>query len=410
MNRITQLLFIVLTLLPVTVMGQDTKNYLVGAVPEVDGKVVFSRHIEIPGKTKDQIYDVVLGWMQDWMKKNDNNSRVVYTDRDKGIIAGTGEEYIVFTSTSLSLDRTVVNYQLTATIQAGKCSLEMEKIKFTYNEKEKYTAEEWISDEVALNKARTKMVRGLVKFRTKTVDFADNMFDNAQLAMAKAFTVPVAPVVVATSPNVTSSLVVAVPSVPVATVSVKPDVSTIPAEVKPVITHSPTSEMEGYKSIAPDRIPGNIIKMLTDDWMLITAGTSDKFNMMTASWGGLGTLYGKPIAICFINPARYTYQLMETSDTYTFTFYTEAYRDALNYCGSHSGRNEDKVKGSGLTPVTTPSGSKAFSEAWMIIECRKLVSQSLTPEAIANPEIKGEWAGKAMHKMYIGEIINVWVK
>jgi hypothetical protein len=68
------------------------------------------------------------------------------------------------------------------------------------------------------------------------------------------------------------------------------------------------------------------------------------------------------------------------------------------------------VKGSGLTPITTPSGSKAFSEAWLIIECRKMVGQSLRHDDLFDEKVKNEWAGKQLHKMYIGEIINVWVK
>ena len=73
-------------------------------------------------------------------------------------------------------------------------------------------------------------------------------------------------------------------------------------------------------------------------------------------------------------------------------------------------KDADKVKESGLTPITTPSGSKAFSEAWMIIECRKMISQSITPEAIFDEQLKEKWAGKQLHKVYIGEIVNVWVK
>ena len=73
-------------------------------------------------------------------------------------------------------------------------------------------------------------------------------------------------------------------------------------------------------------------------------------------------------------------------------------------------KDKNKVKEAGLTPITTPSGSKAFSEAWMIIECRKMVSQTINIDGIADPELRKQWAGKAMHKMFIGEILNVWVK
>jgi flavin reductase (DIM6/NTAB) family NADH-FMN oxidoreductase RutF len=176
------------------------------------------------------------------------------------------------------------------------------------------------------------------------------------------------------------------------------------------VPENQSSGMEGYRKIAPDKIPGNVMKMISQDWMLITAGNREKFNMMTASWGGFGILYNKPVAICFINPARYTYSIIEGSDTFTLTFYTEAYRDALQYCGTKSGRDEDKVKGSGLTPMETQNGAMAFSQAWMVVECRKMLSQSLSPDAIADPAERAKRAAQPMHKMYIGEILNVWVK
>jgi len=421
-----------LACLPTLLLAQDSK-YLAGAVPEVDGKVVFGRDFDLSGAQQDAIYERMLEWATKRMEQNNNVSRIVYSDKAAGSIAAMGQEYIVFSSSALSLDRTIINYQLTITCQPGKCKVEVEKIRYVYQEKEKYNAEEWITDEVALNKAKTKIVRGLSKFRIKTVDFVDDIFDSAQAALGIA---KAAPVVVVEAPvsqtqigtplagtqaaqsTTTQSATVATstPVVVAAPVVSVPVVTSTPAvTTAPVVSNTPGSTvastpLTGYKQIAPDKIPGNIIKMLSEDWMLITAGTKDKFNMMTASWGGLGVLYGKPVMTCYINPTRYTYQLMEKNDTYTLTFYTEAYRDALQYCGTNSGRNADKVKGSGLSPITTPDGSQAFSEAWLIIECRKLVSQSLTPEALSNDELKEQWAGKQLHKMYIGEIINVWVK
>ncbi|WP_071145368.1 DUF4468 domain-containing protein [Bacteroides ihuae] len=401
MNKLTHLLVVLfLVCLPAAVQAQEDEdeqvnstNYLVGAVPEKEGRVVFSEEYDLPGMSKQQVFDKMLEWMQKRLLKNKNTSRVVYTDKERGMIAGMGEEYIVFKSGALSLDRTLVNYQLTATCLPGKCLLDIEKIRYTYQEKEKYTAEEWITDKYALNKDKTKLVRGLSKFRMKTVDFVNEIFEHAQKAMG-----------VAPAAQAASAATVAVSA------TTRPDVSSIPAITTNQEATKSVANLAGYKQIAPNKIPGNIIKMLSQDWMLITAGSNEKFNMMTASWGGLGVLYDKPVTFCFINPTRYTYQLMETNDTYTLTFYTEAYREALNYCGNNSGKDGDKVKGAGLTPITTPDGSKAFSEAWLIIECRKLVSQSLTPEAVSDKKIKEQWAGKQMHKMYIGEIINVWVK
>ncbi len=419
MKKQAYLLTALLAIMPIVLQAQDDSKYLAGAVPEEDGKIVFRKEFDLTGASQDAIYDRIYSWMDERLKQNENNSRIAYSDKEKGVIAGVGEEYIVFKSSALSLDRTIVDYQLSAYATPGNLKLEVERIKYTYGE-EKPTAEEYISDKNALNKSKTKLVRGLAKFRTKTVDFVDELFASAQAALgiAQAPTVvvqqpAVAPPLVTTQPVTTSPQITTVPPDAVITQPAQnPSVTlvTVPRANPYTPTSASSDVLDGYRQISADKIPGNIIKMLGENWMLITAGDKEQFNMMTASWGGIGRLYEKPVAICFINPTRYTYQLMEKNDTYTLTFYTEAYRDALQFNGTNSGRNIDKVKGSGLTPVTTPAGSQAFTEAWMIIECRKLVSQSLTPEAVSDDKIKEEYAGKQLHKMYIGEIINVWVK
>ena len=390
-------LLIILSLIPLFVFGQeDDSKYLTGAVPVVDGKVVFSKEISVPGLSQDQIYDIMLKWGESRFKTDKGNwGRVLYTNKEKGQIACKGEEYIVFAAKALSLDRTKANFRLAIFCFPGKCEIEISSIYYIYPEdnKERLTAEDWITDENALNKDKTKLARGFGKFRIKTVDLVENLFSEAQKALGVTTMNTAAPVATATP-------VVSAP--PVA-----PNVANIPAATETVAA---TGTMQGYKRIDADRIPGNIIKQLSENWSLITAGDDNKFNMMTASWGGLGFLYNKPVAFCFINPARYTYQLMENGDTYTISFYTETYRDALQYCGSNSGKDADKVKGSGLTPITTPMGSKAFSEAWMIIECKKMVSQNISQKGMADETLKKNWEGKPTHMMYIGEIVNVWVK
>ena len=172
MNKFTILFLTLFLALPIAMKAdsakekKDDSRYLVGAVPEVDGKVIFSKEFQIPGMSQAQIYDTVMKWMTERLKENQNvDSRVVYADEDKGTIAGIGEEWIVFSSSALSLDRTLINYQITVTCKPGNCLVELEKIRFTYRDTEKYKAEEWITDKYALNKTKTKLVRGLAKWR-----------------------------------------------------------------------------------------------------------------------------------------------------------------------------------------------------------------------------------------------------
>lgn len=407
MKRILSAFFPTLLLaflcLPGSLWAQENKKYLEGAVPLVDGKVVFTKIIPAPHLSQDQIYDRLLEWAgKRFVAQEGQNSRILYSNKEKGEIACWGEEYLVFTKAAFSLDRTLATYQTIITCEAGQCKAKIASIRYAYNvatqnEPEKYVAEEIITDEYTLNKNKDKLIKKTGKFRIHTINMVDKLFEDITAVLFAGMPAPAAPVYTATPSTALPSASPAIPA------------SQLTTGIPSVTTGNPVI-LPGYRQIAPDKIPGNIIKMLSEDWMLITAGNDSRFNTMTASWGGLGHLYNKPVAFCFINPARYTYQLMENGDTYTLTFYTEAYRDALNYCGHNSGKDTDKVKASGLTPITTPSGAKAFTEAWLIIECRKLVSQSLIPEAISQPELKAEWSGKPMHKMYIGEILKVWVK
>ncbi|MDR1097782.1 MAG: DUF4468 domain-containing protein [Tannerella sp.] len=383
MERNICFLVTVMACMPIGLFAQDGNNYLAGAVPEVDGKVVFTKEFDLNGTERQAVYDRAYEWLDGRTEANGNNSRISYTKEEEGQLVAQVEEYLVFSNNAFSLDRALMSYNLVVLCEPGRCKMSIERIRYNY-EDNRYTAEDQISDRVALNKKKTAMYRGNKKLRVKTVDYMEDLFEDAGTAFGAQDTAPVTPAAAAPAS---------------------------PADASPASSDDPPSDgLQGYRLLSPDKIPGNMIKMLNEDWMLITAGTDAKFNMMTASWGGIGVLYGKPAVTCYINPARYTYQLMETNDFYTLTFYTEAYRDALQYCGSNSGRDKDKVKGSGLTPVTTPSGSKAFSEAWLIIECRKLVGQSLSHDALFDKKVKSEWAGKQLHKMYIGEIINVWVK
>lgn len=167
-----------------------------------------------------------------------------------------------------------------------------------------------------------------------------------------------------------------------------------------------------YTQIKPSEINDNLIGLIASDWMLVTAGTREKLNTMTANWGGMGYLWNKNVVFVFVRPERYTYEFIESTEGFTLTFFDEKYRDALNLCGAKSGRDCDKVKETGLTPHFTASGYPAFTEARLVMECRKLYADQLTREAFIDSEpLKTHYSTKGgLHKMYIAEIERVWVR
>ena len=163
---------------------------------------------------------------------------------------------------------------------------------------------------------------------------------------------------------------------------------------------------EGFHRIDPAELRDNVFRIIHEDCMLITAGTLESFNMMTASWGGLGVLWEKKVALCFIRPGRHTFGFVEKSSIFTLSFYAEAYRAALDLCGTKSGRDMDKAREAGLTPITTPAGGIAFDEARLILECRKLYTHDLDPKRFLDAGIEKNYPNKDYHRMYVGEIVS----
>lgn len=162
------------------------------------------------------------------------------------------------------------------------------------------------------------------------------------------------------------------------------------------------------KRISPNEISQNPFELIDDDWFLLSAGDVDSFNTMTASWGGMGVLWNKPVVFCFVRPQRYTYKFMESNKLFTMSFFEDRYRDALSLCGKVSGRQTDKMKATGLKPFGSPEGSIFYEQAKLMIECRKLYFSDITPENFLVNGIDANYPKKDYHRMYIGEIISVF--
>jgi flavin reductase (DIM6/NTAB) family NADH-FMN oxidoreductase RutF len=158
-----------------------------------------------------------------------------------------------------------------------------------------------------------------------------------------------------------------------------------------------------FIEVSPEAITDNTFKLIGKDWMLVTVGTDTSFNTMTAAWGGLGVLWDKNICFCVIRPTRYTFAFMEKSEGFTLAFFEERYRDTLTYCGTKSGKDVDKIAETGLTPVFD-NGAVYFSEARLVMVCRKLYTQDIVPANFLDPGIDKFYPKKDYHRMYVGEI------
>lgn len=164
-----------------------------------------------------------------------------------------------------------------------------------------------------------------------------------------------------------------------------------------------------FHEVNPLELSCNPFQMIGKDWALVTAGDETGCNTMTVSWGNMGIMWNKNIVTIFIRPQRYTKEFLDRFDNFTVTFYEETARDALKLCGSKSGRDLDKIKAAGLTPVHE-NGTTYFEEARLVLECKKIYLDKIRPEGFLDPSIQQNYAAGDYHLIYMGEIIRVLEK
>ena len=156
---------------------------------------------------------------------------------------------------------------------------------------------------------------------------------------------------------------------------------------------------------------GPLLDRIHKDRMLLTAGTPDHLGTMTVSWGNFGILWHKPMATIFVRPERHTYQFLEAKDYFSLAFFDPTYKDALTFCGKHSGRDVDKVKACNFTVAEGAEGGVYFKEATLVLICQKRYRtpldltqmQGFDPTPFYGPHGN-------LHTMYMGEIVEVYTR
>lgn len=153
----------------------------------------------------------------------------------------------------------------------------------------------------------------------------------------------------------------------------------------------------------------SVVSLIANDWALLTAKDNDGCNPMTVSWGGIGELWGKDTATVYVRESRYTKTLIDKEDYFSLCFFDDEHKDVLRYCGANSGRDVDKVKETGITPVYDEN-APYFKEAKLVLICKKRACQYLDEKSFIDPEIKTKWySDNDMHYIYFAEIEKVLI-
>ncbi|MBQ2897450.1 MAG: flavin reductase family protein [Clostridia bacterium] len=167
--------------------------------------------------------------------------------------------------------------------------------------------------------------------------------------------------------------------------------------------------MNRFKEIDVNEVKDNFISLIGKDYALITVKNDDKINMMTASWGFFGVMWNKNAVSLVIRPSRYTYQFLKEGSEFTINFLQNGYDDVLKFCGTKSGRDYNKVKETGLTPIEICKNSVLFSESKLAFLCKKVYVQDMDKNLFCNKDFsKKMYPDGDVHTMFIAEIEKVY--
>ena len=169
-----------------------------------------------------------------------------------------------------------------------------------------------------------------------------------------------------------------------------------------------------FTQIPPEGIHDNVFTLVGEIFPVVTVGKEDDYNAMTASGGGLVMLFRKPATMLIFPSNRYTLELIQKEQTYTLSYFPDAYKEQVMFLGSKSGRDSKKMQEVALTAIQTPSGNMSFEEARLIIECKLLqISTPVFPDDFYSQEaidyLREPYKDAGEHRKYVfGEITHVW--
>lgn len=393
-----KLLLMLLLCLPLLASAQTEPKYLSGAVTMNEGKVSFQKEFQAPSLSKQEIYDVLLKWgQQRFQPEDDFHARVLYTNETEGSIAIGGEEYLVFSSTALSLDRTRIYYQLYLECQDGRVNIEMTRIRYWYDENrdggQHYKAEEWINDKMALNKSQTKLAPICGKFRRETIDLKDELFKQIHDELAKTVltnTQLANHVQPAAQPTATAQ-----PAHPATTgekvVVIAPTPETLQAGVagqavvgqavigQAVVAAQPIVPAQTANASAQTVVPAARLTPaqpvdrdahIQASARITLTASGEQLSLGKESWGGFGQLFGKEVVFCLLNQNKKLGNLLlDQSETYTVSFYDEGQ-----------------------------------SEPWLTVHCKKMMKQEVSGEEAKKMNAGSD--GSQSYNLYVGEVVK----
>ena len=123
--------------------------------------------------------------------------------------------------------------------------------------------------------------------------------------------------------------------------------------------------------------------------MVSVADQNHRPNIITVAWAGT-VCTNPPMVSISVRPSRYSYEIIEKTGEFVINLTNEKLAKACDYCGVVSGRDVDKFKKTGLTPVPVEHvKAPAIAESPVNIACRVVESHPLGSHTMFVAEVPG---------------------
>jgi len=148
-----------------------------------------------------------------------------------------------------------------------------------------------------------------------------------------------------------------------------------------------------------------VILSLIEKGAFLTVQSDAGVNTMAIGWGMMGICWRKPVMMVAVRNSRFTFQLMETADSFTISMPSGNLRDEIFYCGTKSGRDVDKFEECGLkTAIGQKVSSPIIDTAGMHVECGIIYKRPMDPDFLRD-DFRGLYPQKDYHTLYYGQIV-----
>ena len=139
---------------------------------------------------------------------------------------------------------------------------------------------------------------------------------------------------------------------------------------------------------------------------LVAKSKDEEKNVMTIGWAAIGYMWRKPMMTVMVRKSRFTHYIIEKSSSFTVSIPIEDSEEALNFCGTESGRDVNKFTECKLSVVPAQKvDAPIINLPGFHYECKIVYKSEMNPDFLCKEYKEDVYTDNDYHTFYFGEIV-----